>query len=93
MNKVEARTVLRRELARYRDYSYEKLRQLLGRAETLERLAPSGTSYQVEMQVFWDDEPGRSLRVLGCIDDKGWTALSPLCEDFIILPDGSFVGE
>jgi hypothetical protein len=36
---------------------------------------------------------GGPLRVLGSIDDGGWRALSPLCDDFVLAPDGRFVGE
>jgi hypothetical protein len=31
--------------------------------------------------------------VLASIDDGGWSAFIPLTDDFIIAPDGSFVGE
>jgi hypothetical protein len=31
--------------------------------------------------------------ILGSIDDGGWRALRPLCDDFILAPDGRFVGE
>ena len=54
---------------------------------------PSGASYQVDIQVRWDDEPNGDIRVLAGIDDGGWRAFAPLTEDFILGPDGRFVGE
>jgi hypothetical protein len=33
------------------------------------------------------------VHVLGAIDDGGLRAFVPLCDDFIMAPDGSFVGE
>ena len=94
MDKAEAKLTLERELARYRERSYEELLSLIDRPETFERSAPSGTNYQIEMQVFFDDPKVKSnLRVLGAVDDGGWRAFAPLSDDFIMSPDGSFVGE
>jgi hypothetical protein len=59
----------------------------------LEVAGPSGAIYQLEVQAFWDDKRSRHLRVLASIDDGGWSAFIPLTDDFIIAPDGSFVGE
>lgn len=59
----------------------------------VEVTGPSGVVYQVEVEAFWDDRKRRDLRVLASIDDGGWRAFSPLCDDFIIATDGSFVGE
>jgi len=94
MNTVEAKSLLEVELSRYRRRSYTELLSLLDQPETFERVSPAGTIYQIEMQVFFDDESERTaLRVSGAIDDGGWRALSPLCDDFLVAPDGSFVGE
>jgi hypothetical protein len=94
MDEVEAKTILAEELTRYRRRPYEELLALLDQSESFERVSPSGTIYQIEMQVFYDEDPKRTLRVSGAIDNGGWrTLFSPLCEDFIIAPDGSFVGE
>ncbi len=56
--------------------------------------AETGAEYQVEVQAFWDSprQPG-NLRVIITIDDGGWRAFRPLSTDFIVAPDGSFVGE
>ena len=39
-----------------------------------EMRGPSGATYQVEVQLFWDDQPNGELRVMGSIDDGGWRA-------------------
>ena len=93
MNKSEANSLLSQELSRYRELPYAKLFSLINHSETLERTAPSGVIYQIEMQVVIDNAARQTLRVMGAIDDGGWRALSPLCDDFILAPDGSFVGE
>ena len=93
MNEEEAQAILERELAGYRSRSYSELLSLIGHCETVERPSPSGVTYQVEVQVFFDDESERSLRIAGAIDDGGRRAFKPLCDDFIMAPDGSFVGE
>jgi hypothetical protein len=44
--------------------------------------------------VFWDDSEHRNLRVMVSVDDGGWrSSLAPLSADFIVAPDGTFVGE
>ena len=93
MNTEEAKLILEREIARYRNLPQEDLLYLLHNQDTFERVSPSGKNYQLEFQAFWDNESKRDLRVRGCIDDGGWRALRPLCEDFIMREDGSFVGE
>jgi hypothetical protein len=93
MNKTEARELLERELANYKNRSPGELSRLVDRTETFERRSPSGTVYQIEVQVFWDDKPNQGIRVVGSIDDGGWRALAPMSDDFIVLPDGSFIGK
>lgn len=90
MDTAEARRLLTAELARYRDRSHDELVPLLGRIEAFERRAPSGQSYQLEIQAFWEDGPGGPIRVLGAIStDTGWRSIAPLNETFLRAPDGS----
>lgn len=94
MDQTEARQVLSEVLAQYRQLPYSDLLARVDQSVTIERAGPSGTTYQIEMQVFVDDSHRQTLRALGAIDDFSarWTG-SPLCDDFIIAPDGTFVGE
>ena len=93
MDKAEALAVLESELGRYRSRPYADLLELLDSSTRSDVRGPSGATYQVQLQVFWDRHPGGSLRVLGCIDDGGWRALKPLTAAFLLAPDGSFVDE
>ena len=93
MDKNEAREILAGVISELRTRSREDLRALLGSPYTQEIAGPSETTYQVEVQAFWDDKSERNLRVLGSIDDGGFSAFKPLTDDFIVAPDGSFVGE
>ena len=94
MDSVEAKAVLGAELTKLRALSYTDLvERLLDRHETFEVAGPSGVRYQIELQAFWDDKPGRNLRVVAAIDDGGWRAFVPVTDDFILAPDGSFVGD
>ncbi len=94
VDKVEARAVLAAEMESLRQLSYQQLvERLLDREETLEVLGASGTRYQIELQGVWDARPNDVLRILGSVDDGGWSAFVPLADDFLIAPDGSFVGE
>ncbi len=88
MNNDEARRIVRQELTNYRNRSYAELARLVGKPiPTLVLRGASETEYQVEVQVQWDDQPQGAIRVIGGIDDGGWRAFSPLCEDFIVRPD------
>jgi hypothetical protein len=67
---------------------------MVGHSGCVEIKGPSGTPYQVEIGIVWDDKPGGDVRVLASIDDGGFrSAFSPMCDDFIMAPDGTFVGE
>jgi hypothetical protein len=67
--------------------------RLLDKQESSARVGARGITYAVEVEAFWDDRPGGNLRVRAMIDDGGVRAFRPLVEDFILAPDGSFVGE
>ena len=95
MNKIEAKSILDAELAKFRAKSFADLVKLIEEPVTFEITAPSGTWYQLEFDATWDDpdKPNDVLRVFGSIDDGGIRAYSPLSDDFLITPTGEFVGE
>ncbi len=94
MDTQEARALAASHLETWRKRSYEDLVTLMDRdcCEHTEVFGPSGTWYQVEVNVFWDDRPGGDVRVMLSIDDGGWRAFVPLTDSFIMAPDGTFVG-
>lgn len=85
--------MLGQALNEYRKLSNEQMRARLGARNVLEIRGKSGTGYQVEIEVIWDNKPNGNIRVLGAIDDGRLRAYSPLTRSFILAPDGSFVGE
>ncbi|HWC28845.1 MAG TPA: hypothetical protein VG845_02075 [Dehalococcoidia bacterium] len=96
MDEVEARTILEAHIQRLRGQTYAELRDRLDDVDAFEETGPSGSEYQLEAEVFWDDPRRKegNLRVLVSIDDgRGWRAFSPLTDSFIKAPDESFVGE
>ena len=94
MHTEEARAVLAEKVAEYRKKGYQQLLELLDNPIGIEAIGPSGTTYNLEVEAMWDHEPKPDLRVFVALDDGSlWRSISPLVEDFIILPDGSFVGE
>jgi hypothetical protein len=80
MDDVEARAVLADHLAPFRTRTFGELAALVGQASCVEVLGPSGTPYQVEIEVRWDSPRELdTLRVLGAIDGGRWPeALAPL---------------
>lgn len=93
MNKAEAYKILLEHLQTYRNQQYSDLAERIKTQETSSVIGPTGVKYQLEFQFFWDTQPNGNLRVIGSIDDSGWSAFHPLSDDFIMAPDGSFVGE
>jgi hypothetical protein len=94
MNKAEARELALARVAELRQLDWSELRdRYLRRPETLEVSGPSGTTYQVETEAFWDGDREGDLRVIVTVDDGGWRAFVPLGESFILARDGTFVGE
>ncbi len=93
MNKTEAASIIESELAQYKKLSYEDLVRKIGEQETFERINETGENYQIEIDFFFDDEKEKTLRVTGMISYSFWTDFSPVCSDFIIAPDGKFIGE
>ena len=93
MDKLEAAAILSRLAGEYRARSYEELKGFLGNPVMLTEPSPSGVEYQIEIEAVWDDAPDHNLRVLLSIDDGGLRAFVPMMDDFIIGPDGGFVGE
>jgi hypothetical protein len=94
MDKQEAKTLLGQELKKWRQRPYADLVPFVGSEPvTGEVLGGRGDRYQFEIQVVWDRGSRGDIRVLGAIDDSGIRAFVPLTDDFIIAPDGSFVGE
>ena len=86
MKRTEALRVLQTQLQAWRERSWLHLRREVGRSHHAEVAGESGTMYQVEVQLFWDDQPEGAIRVVGSIDDGGLRAFMPLNEDFLVSP-------
>jgi hypothetical protein len=96
MDKREAQEILKRQIEIYRGKDYDQLAELVGSQHIYSVTGKSGAAYQIEVQAFWDrpDQPYGNLRVLMSIDDgKILSSLVPMTTDFILDPDGDFVGE
>jgi hypothetical protein len=93
MNNAEARRVADEVAARYRARPRSELLRFLDAQDTFEHIAPSGNRFQIEVMAVWDDRKGENLRVFVSVDDGGLSVFSPLTVDFIVAPDGRFVGE
>ncbi len=91
--KEEARKVVEKELNRYRKLPYQELLKNLNNSEGCEVKTENGEIYQIEVEVFYDDFKKKSIRVMGSASYNAWTDFSPICSDFIMATDGSFIGE
>lgn len=88
MNREEALGLLNAKLEKYRRLSYAELSAKIGDEEFPEVVGPSGTEYQIEIQICWDHKPGGDVRVMGAIDDGTFRgAFKPVCSDLIVRLD------
>ena len=93
MDTVAAQRVLDAWLAKLRAISYRELASRIDSVTTDEVTRDSERSWQLEIQVLWDDEPNGNVRVMVSIDDGGLRAFVPMTESFIKSPSEEFVGE
>jgi hypothetical protein len=92
----EAQRVLQQEIDTLRRFSYEELLGLRTKPFVKEVQDTSGITYSMEINVFWDSKRDGDLRVMVFVIPWGkWQFRIPrdLTDDFIMAPDGSFVGE
>ena len=85
-DKDEARAELRRLVAEQERLSYETLRALVDHHRHIEFTAPAGTWYQATVDVMWDDEPDRTIRVAVSLDDGGMSAYHPMSDSILVEP-------
>ncbi len=85
--------ILENKLSEYRKLSYSELVEKIGESETFEGKNEKGEDYQIEIEFFFDGHEETDLRVCGAICYSGWTDFFPVSSDFIISPDGKFIGE
>jgi|SRR6266853_675117 len=96
MDQVVAAPLLEVFVRKLRKRTYSELCKFIDDPQCEEVRGPDGKDYQVEFEAHWDDprNVGRNLRVIVSIDDGTfWAAIRPMTKDFIMAPDGSFVGE
>ena len=93
MDTAAAQRVLDKWVAKLRTEPYRALASRVG-STTTDKIPRDGErSWQVEVQVFWDDEPNGNVRVMVSIDDGGLRAFVPITNDFIKSPSGEYIGE
>jgi hypothetical protein len=94
MDIEEAKQILSNKLSEYRKLGYKQLQSKIDqRSDRFEVAGSSRVIYQIVIRVVWDDKQDQEVRVLGSIDDGEWRSNFPLGDDFIVAPDGGFVGE
>ena len=97
--------ILKDHLASYRRMPHHVLAARIESAhnglEVIDGTAPDGTPYTIETNILWDDRHKRQIRVMAdlstCTRDclLGFIpAFSPdVADEFILKPDGTFLGE
>ena len=94
MDRVEAGRLLSEKLVEFRKLTYAELVANIGNDQYLGVHGRSNTEYQIEIQVMWDDEKQRDIRVFAGIDDGSLRgAFRPVCEDFVMTPDGRILAD
>ena len=99
--------ILKQHLASYRKMSHSELAARLesprheDHLDVIDGTAPDGTTYTIETNIFWDDRSKRHIRVMadlstgtrGCLLGFIPVFTPDVADDFILTPDGTFIGE
>ncbi len=93
MEKEEATKIIEDKLSEMRKLHYSELVEKIGEQETFEGKTQTGEPYQIEVDFFFDNEKEKTLRVTAMISYSFITNFSPVTSDFIIAPNGKFIGE
>ena len=94
MDRHQAQQLAEETLAALRSRPYRDLVETyLDRSEHRKEPGPRGAEFQIEVTALWDTGAPGDLRVMVSVDDGRWSAFKPLTTDFVMAPDGSFVGE
>lgn len=95
MDMEEANRILHEQVRKMRGAPYSELKHLVEDRviQTPEIKGPSGVTYYLEIEAFWDGLPNSNIRLIVSIDDAGIRAYHPLTKDFIKARDDSFIGE
>jgi hypothetical protein len=91
MDRAKAKSILARALSEFAARPYDQLQASINHTNVKSVTGESGANYQIEINVFWDSEPEKNLRIMGSIDDAGWRAFLPLTESLIMKPDGTLI--
>ena len=83
-----AQDCLAQEMGLLKRSSYAELSRLIGRPRSKFVAGSDDKQYQIETQVFWDDETKGNIRVLLAADCEGLSAVLPLTDSFIMSPEG-----
>jgi hypothetical protein len=88
MNKREAQYLLDGFAAVIRSKSHQEWQSLIGESVVVEKKGPSGITYQIEWNAFWDSQAGGDIMVIVSIDDGSLARfIVPLTTSFLISPE------
>ena len=92
MDKREARQLLEEFVTGLKSRSYQEWQILIGEEAVVERNGPSGVTYQIEWNAFWDSQAGGDIRVMVSIDDGSLARfMVPLTTSFLTSPEGKLL--
>jgi hypothetical protein len=92
MDKREAQDLLQEYLLDLKSRSYQEWKTLIGESAHVEKKGPSGATYQIEWNAFWDSQAGGDIRVLVSIDDGSLARfIVPLTTSLLISPEGKLM--
>jgi len=85
MNKKEAQNLLDEFTGDLQSRSYQEWQKLIGASAVVEKQGPSGVTYQIEWNAFWDSQAGGDIRVMVSIDDGSVARfIIPLTTSFLV---------
>ena len=84
---AEAQVELRRLVSEHEGQDYSFWLGHVGKEKHLEFTTSTGTTYQAEIEAFWDDKPNGAIRVLFALDGGSVSALHPITDSLLVEPE------
>ena len=94
MNQKEAKEILDSIVSEYHKKSYEELAKLIdGDIGVFHVKGESGAEYEIEIDIFWDEENDKNIRFDAILDIGVISSIFPMRESFVKNPENEFSEE
>ncbi|NNE37574.1 MAG: hypothetical protein HKN08_04650 [Gammaproteobacteria bacterium] len=94
MDNSEAIELLDKELDKYKEFSYSKLKTMISAQPIGKEVRTyNDADYNIEVIIDWNEKPDGNIKVLAYVEDGEMRSFIPLSKQFIKTPEDTFLEE